>query len=116
MTDNATRPEREPWQPDPHPLALPTPAAVVPDRQGRRIVAWLGWHVLELAGVGVPLGLAVTVDGWFAVLALAAGAGWTGHEIQLARRHRALRPGTAHARKSLTSTNAPDSTGKDAET
>jgi hypothetical protein len=77
-------------------------------------VAWLGWHVLELAGVGVPLGLAVTVDGWFAVLAVAAGAGWTGHEIQLARRHRALRTTPAHAPTSLlTSASTRDSTGKD---
>jgi hypothetical protein len=115
-TPNAMRPgpDREPWQPDPHPAMQPGLPAVVRARHGRRIVAWLGWHVLELAGVGVPLGLALTVDGWWAVLAVAAGVGWTGHELQLARRHRALRTDPTRTSTSLlTSTNTSEPTGKD---
>jgi hypothetical protein len=114
-THNATHPTPHPGQdpdrrptPPPNPvrpgLAGTPPGTVSPS--GRRVAAWMGWHVLELTGVSVPLALAVTTNGWWAVLAGAVGAGWAGHEVQLARRHRTLRPTTPH-NPQLTSTTTP---------
>ncbi|SMC99056.1 hypothetical protein [Kibdelosporangium aridum] len=94
--DNARHINR---QPDPavEPRSSTAPAVVgrvTSPAASRRVAAWLGWHGLELVGVGVPLALAVMVDGWWAVLAGVVGAGWASHEIQLARRHRSHRAET----------------------
>ncbi|MEV4317098.1 hypothetical protein [Actinocrispum sp. NPDC049592] len=79
--------EHQPWAPPPAPtVTSPTPGASWPVR----VVSWLGWHVIELAGVGVPGVLAVTSNGWWAVLAVGAGAGWVSHELRLARARRAV--------------------------
>ncbi|WP_431879852.1 hypothetical protein [Amycolatopsis sacchari] len=54
-------------------------------------VSWIGWHVGELSGVVVPLGLGVAVwDGFYAVSVLTA-IGWAVHELRLRRQQRALR-------------------------
>ncbi|WP_051362842.1 hypothetical protein [Amycolatopsis thermoflava] len=54
-------------------------------------VSWLGWHVGELSGVVVPLGLGVAVwDGFYAVSVLTA-LGWAAHELRLRRQQRAAR-------------------------
>lgn len=52
------------------------------------IAAWLRWHVVELACIGVPVFLAVTVWAWIAVLAGPAAVAWAIHELKLSR-HRA---------------------------
>jgi hypothetical protein len=54
-------------------------------------VHWLGWHLGELAAVGLPLVLAVTVTWWFGLLALLIGAGWAAHEARQVRAQRAAR-------------------------
>lgn len=46
---------------------------------------WIGWHLLELTAVGVPLALASTVSTWWLGLAVLAGALWIGHEVHLSR-------------------------------
>ncbi|MCR3719925.1 MULTISPECIES: hypothetical protein [Prauserella salsuginis group] len=43
-------------------------------------VAWVGWHIAELAAIGLPLLLAVTVAWWLAGISVLAGALWVGHE------------------------------------
>ncbi|MFD4251934.1 hypothetical protein ACFWQL_19560 [Amycolatopsis thermoflava] len=54
-------------------------------------VSWLGWHVGELSGVVVPLGLgAFAWAGFYAVSVLTA-LGWAVHELRLRRQQRALR-------------------------
>lgn len=53
-----------------------------------RAVSWLGWHVMELTGITVPLLAAVAVNGWCAVVSVAVGAGWAGHKARQARRDR----------------------------
>lgn len=59
-------------------------------------VSWLGWHVGELAGVIVPLGLAVTAwDGFYAVSGLAALA-WAAHEVRLHQRKKTARTTNPH--------------------
>jgi hypothetical protein len=74
-------------------------------------VAWVGWHLGELAGVGVPLLLAATVSGWFALLAAVVAAAWVAHEITHTRTQRAARRATEQpqvggrpARKHVTGT------------
>ncbi|GAA4323275.1 hypothetical protein GCM10023178_35480 [Actinomadura luteofluorescens] len=54
------------------------------------LVVWVRWHLVELAGVGAPLGLAVTVSWWFAVLAAGAASAWAAQEARQAHRHRRL--------------------------
>ncbi|GAA3831583.1 MULTISPECIES: hypothetical protein [Amycolatopsis] len=47
-----------------------------------RAVTWAGWHLGELAGVFVPIGLgAVWWEGFYAVSVLAA-LGWAVHEVR----------------------------------
>lgn len=56
-----------------------------------RVISWAGWHLGELAGVTLPLGLALTAwDGFYAVSGLAALA-WAVHEYRLHRKDRAIR-------------------------
>lgn len=55
------------------------------------VTAWVGWHAVELAALGVPVGLAITVSAWFWALAVLAGAGWVVHEIRQHRRVQTLR-------------------------
>jgi hypothetical protein len=43
-------------------------------------VEWIAWHAAELAGVTVPLILAVCVTWWFGALSAAVGAGWAVYE------------------------------------
>lgn len=54
------------------------------------LVVWVRWHLVELAGVGAPLVLAVTVSWWFAVLAAGAAGAWAAQENRQAHRHRRL--------------------------
>jgi hypothetical protein len=54
-------------------------------------ISWFGWHLGEVAGVTVPLGLALTVwDGFYALSGLAAVC-WAGHELRLYIKQRAIR-------------------------
>ncbi|WP_039791537.1 hypothetical protein [Amycolatopsis sp. ATCC 39116] len=47
-----------------------------------RAVTWAGWHLGELAGVFVPIGLgAVWWEGFYAVSVLTA-LGWAAHEVR----------------------------------
>jgi hypothetical protein len=60
-----------------------------------RVVSWVGWHLGELAGVGVPTVLAATVHPWWTVPAVVVALGWVAHEVRLSRRVKALRTGAA---------------------
>lgn len=68
-------------------------------------IRWVGWHFVELAGVGVPLVLAATNNTWWLMAAALSGSAWGAHEWRLARRRTALQPG---AQRSVTA----DSTSK----
>ncbi|OXM70741.1 MULTISPECIES: hypothetical protein [Amycolatopsis] len=53
-----------------------------------RAVTWAGWHLGELAGVLVPVGLgAVWWEGFYAVSVLTA-LGWAVHEVRARTGHR----------------------------
>jgi hypothetical protein len=51
-----------------------------------RVVCWVGWHLGELIGVGLPLVLAVYVSGWFVVVSVVVLVGWVAHEVRTVRR------------------------------
>jgi hypothetical protein len=73
-----------------------------------RVATWFGWHVFELAGVTVPAVLAATVNTWFAAVTALVAAGWTHHEVQVARRNRAIRAGQAQPLLTTTNREGPD--------
>jgi hypothetical protein len=77
------------------------------------MIAWVGWHVPELAGVLVPTALAATVSPWFVIPAVLVAAGWTAHEIRVDRQQRGLRP-TAESQMSAEHTNPTDQTEESA--
>ncbi|TDB72530.1 hypothetical protein E1264_41840 [Actinomadura sp. KC216] len=54
------------------------------------LAAWVRWHLVELAGVGVPLGLAVATSWWFVLLAAGVAGVWAAQETRQAHRHRQL--------------------------
>jgi hypothetical protein len=70
-----------------------TGAADRPRTRTEIAIEWVVWHFGEITAVGVPLLLAVVFTGWIAVFGVAAAAGWTAHEIRLARRQKAVRAG-----------------------
>ena len=57
------------------------------------VVSWIGWHLGELTGVLAPAMLAVSVTPWAWVVSGVVGAGWTVHEVRLARQQAAIRAG-----------------------
>lgn len=58
-------------------------------------ISWAGWHLGEIAGVAVPLGLALTVwDGFYALSGLAAAC-WAAHEVRLFFKQRPIRAASA---------------------
>jgi hypothetical protein len=69
------------------------------------VIRWVGWHLLELVGVGVPLALALTVSLWWVLLAALVGALWAVHEIRLARH---TRPTPAHPATAGPTTNTTE--------
>lgn len=57
-----------------------------------QVVTWIGWHLGELAAVGVPAVLAVSVHPLWAVPAAVVAGTWAAHEVRAARRnHRQVR-------------------------
>jgi hypothetical protein len=68
---------------------MPTPHDP-PRTRTDQAVAWVGWHLAEIAGVTVPLVLALTVTAWLAVVSVLVAGAWAAHEIRLHRRRRAL--------------------------
>lgn len=56
------------------------------------VIRWVGWHLIELTGVGVPLVLAVTESVWCGLIGVLIGALWAVHEVRVSRRHRAALP------------------------
>jgi hypothetical protein len=79
--------------PEPHVSTSDTPAPepggqVVPAGPARTelVCRWIGWHLAELAGIGVPLLLAVTVSAWFTTVSALVALLWAVHEY---RTHRA---------------------------
>ena len=65
------------------------------------VCTWAAWHTGELAALGLPSVLAVTVSTWFWAVAALGGAGWAAHELHQQQRRRALTAGT---RQQVTST------------
>jgi hypothetical protein len=63
-------------------------------------VAWCGAHVIELAGVGIPLIGGVVLTPWLELVAAALAGLWVANEIRL---HRATRP----AHRAAVTTTAP---------
>lgn len=49
------------------------------------VLSWIGWHLGELAAVGLPTVLAVTTHPLWTVPAVIVAAGWVAHEMRLAR-------------------------------
>jgi hypothetical protein len=81
------------------PATPPTPARTglsAPCTATEVVIRWVGWHLIELTGTGVPLVLALSVSVWWALIAVLTGALWMVHEVRIARRHRALPPTIAH--------------------
>lgn len=72
---------------DPPAPLVPTSRAVsagepvIPTRTARA-VAWVGWHLGELAGVIVPAVLAATVVAWFALLSSLVALEWAVREYR----------------------------------
>ncbi|MFG1856797.1 hypothetical protein ACGFJT_33525 [Actinomadura geliboluensis] len=52
------------------------------------LVVWVRWHLVELAGVGVPLGLGVAVSWWFVLLAAGVAGVWASQETRQSRTRR----------------------------
>lgn len=67
------------------------------------LVQWLGWHLVELSAVAVPLVLAAVVSAWIALAAVVVAGAWSVHEVRVARRRRAL---SGPARPSVTGPDA----------
>ena len=65
------------------------------------VCTWVTWHAGELAALGLPSVLAVTVSAWFWAVAAVGGAGWAAHELRQQHRRRAL---IAATRQHLTNT------------
>lgn len=65
------------------------------------VCTWVAWHSAELAALGTPCVLAVTVSTWFWAVAALGGAGWAVHELRQQQRRRAL---TTATRQQVTST------------
>ncbi|TKG67523.1 hypothetical protein [Prauserella endophytica] len=57
-------------------------------------VSWVGYHLIELLAVGLPLLLAVTITVWLLPLSVLAAGLWAGHAVQArrARRRQASAP------------------------
>lgn len=72
-------------------------------------VTWVGWHIAELAAIGLPLLLAVTVSWWLAGLSVLAGAAWAVHEVTTRRRTRTT-TGTEAGARPLQAVPTTDST------
>lgn len=72
-------------------------------------VTWIGWHIAELAAIGLPLLLAVTVSWWLAGLSVLAGAAWAVHEVTTRRRTRTT-TGTEAGARPLQAVPTTDST------
>ena len=63
-----------------------------------QVVSWIGWHIGELSGLVVPLGLGVAFwDGFYTVSVLTA-LGWAAHELRVRRQQRATRIRLAEVR------------------
>lgn len=54
------------------------------------VARWVGWHLGELAAVGVPAVLALTVTAWLITLSAVAGVAWAGVEAHHRRARREL--------------------------
>ena len=65
------------------------------------VCTWVTWHAGELAALGIPSVLALTVSAWFWAVAAVGGAGWAAHEIRQQQRRHALNPSN---RQQVTST------------
>ncbi len=57
--------------------------------RGEQVADWVGWHLVELVAVGVPVVLALTVAAWLIAVSALAGAVWATAEVRAARRGRA---------------------------
>jgi hypothetical protein len=101
MPTPSDRPTRPPGPTPP----VPAPTAAAPLD---RAIRWVGWHLVELTGAGVPTALALTVSPWWALPAVLVGGLWVTHEIRLARGHHlALTTGSASGPASATPARGP---------
>jgi hypothetical protein len=71
---------------------------------------WIGWHLIELAAVGVPAVLAATVAVWLVSLSAVAALAWTAAEIRATRTTRPALERPSAARPSLPARPAPAGT------
>lgn len=62
-------------------------------RRAERAASWLGWHVPELSGIGLPLA-GMAVSPWTATVSALTGAVWAVAEWRQRRRQQANRADT----------------------
>src|SRR4051794_8687569 len=77
-------------------------------------VAWTSAHVVELAGVGVPLIGGAVFTPWLDLISLAWAALWAANEIRLRRTTRAARQAAVATRPARTALTT--GTGEDTNT
>ena len=70
-------------------MQQPAPLTAPPSR-GTRAASWIAWHAGELAAVGIPAGLALTVSGWIWLVAAVTAGTWAVHEARQIRQRNAL--------------------------
>lgn len=75
--------------------------------RGELAADWVGWHLVELLAVGVPVVLAATVALWLISLSVLAGAAWTAAEVRAARAARPALDTPPASRPALAARSAP---------
>lgn len=76
---------------------IPEEVSPMTEQQRRaQVTRWVAWHAAELAALGVPALLAITVSTWFWAVAAVAGIGWAVHEVRQQRRRKRLHTAKTH--------------------
>jgi hypothetical protein len=75
-----------------------------------KAVRWVAFHAGELAGLAVPVLLAVTLSAWFGLLAVVASVWWVAHEVRDHRRQQEIRAAADRRRITTHSATAPTKT------
>lgn len=107
---------------NPTPPALPRAELTPPAQQvvngevtrTDRVVSWIGWHIGELTGVGLPALAAITVNGWIGIVSGVVAAGWGAHEARVVSAQRRLAAARQRRALAAASTDTTNDTGNEA--